>query len=118
VRLLDDVAKRSGPKKTRRAEDRIELRALAHVLKQVREEAKLSQKRLSILLGKYSTFMWSIESGHILVDFITMVDIAAITGVSVNEIVTRTFAEIEAEKEQAALLSDGSKPKEPPHDPF
>jgi ribosome-binding protein aMBF1 (putative translation factor) len=92
------VGGRQGPKKTRRSEDRIEVRVLVKVLRQAREEAGYSARRLSLELGKVGSFIGKIEGGHHLPDFITIMDIAKIVGVSPVEIMSRVVTLLEAQE--------------------
>lgn len=87
-------------RQTIQTKDRVEYKILAKILTKLRKDARLSQEALGEMIDRSQQYIWKIEHGKQLPDFVAILDIIEATGGDAPEIIARVQAE--AKKKSAS----------------
>lgn len=85
-------------RQTIQAKVRIEYKILAKILAKLRKDARLSQEALGEMIERSQTYIWRIEHGKQLPDFVAILDIIEATGGDAPEIIAKVQAEARKKK--------------------
>lgn len=83
----------SEGRQTVRTADRVEFEIFAKIMKKHRLKAKMTQWKLSELVGRSASYVGKFESGKVYPDFVTGLEMIRVLGLNPNEIISQIHAE-------------------------